>query len=70
MTEAQVRAIVADMLGIDPDGESVGKVFLKGNVSKKSVADVVTEASMHSKYVLVDMSDVRQIAGRKPWWRS
>ena len=69
MTEADVRRIVAEMFGIEAGAEHIASVQLTGNVAKKMVGDLVTEAGLQSQYVLVDFSKARSIGGRKVWWR-
>lgn len=70
MTRDEVRRIVLDVLeekGVDPDNSRSleGSVSLYGACSKKMVGDIVGEALLHSRIVVVDGRGVRSIAGTK-----
>lgn len=69
MTEDDVRRIVADMLGVDVDAHDIAAQQFYGSVSKKMLGDAVAEAGLRSRFVLVDLSKVRSIGGKKVWWR-
>lgn len=69
MTRDEVRRIVLDVLEeevcIDSGRSSEGSVSLYGACSKKMVGDIVGEALLHSRIVVVDGRGVRSIAGTK-----
>ena len=67
MTEDDVRAIIADVLGTNSD--RVGTLQFTGAVSQKMLGEAVAQAGEQSRFVLVDFSKVTRITGRKPHWR-
>ncbi len=72
MTPEQARVIaedvVRDLLGIDI-GETVKIMQFHGNCSYKMLGIAVGEALRHSRFVLVDGSNVRTAGGTKVIWR-
>jgi len=70
LNEADVRRIVADMLGIDISKYGISVCRAHGAASKKMLGELVASAGMYSRYVVVDLGDVTRIANRKPAWRA
>ncbi len=68
-TEQDVRRVVAEMFGVDPDGGDIGFTWAKGGVSMKMLGEMVAASGAHHKFVVIDLSGVTRIAGKKPWWR-
>lgn len=69
LTEDDVRRIVGKMLGIDPEHERIGWCSYRGAVSKKALGELVADVGERHRFVVIDLREVRTIAGRKPWWR-
>jgi hypothetical protein len=69
VTEADVRRIVAEMFGCDPKGNEIRAIHYQGNVSMKMIGEGVRDVGMQARFVVVDLSGVRSIGGRRPWWR-
>ena len=68
LTEADVRRIVAEMLGLSGD-TGIGTVWFGGNQSAKKIGEGVAAAAMHNSIVVVDLRRVRRISGQKVWWQ-
>lgn len=63
-----VREALLEMFDVDP--ERVIVIRATGCLSQKMLAEMVAQAGHYSKHVLLDLSAVRMIAGKKPMWRS
>lgn len=64
LTEADVRRIVGEMLGIDPE-KPIGFCWARGAQSKKSLGDMVATAGEYHPIVVIDLRGVTRIAGKK-----
>jgi len=67
MSEERVRSIVAEMFGFNEPGR-IAVVQVTGAVSRKMIGELVGDAGLSNRYVVVDFSKARSVGGKKVWW--
>ena len=67
--ESFVRRVVAKMFGIETDTKTIGTCRAHGNATKKMLGEMVAAVGEQYQIVVVDLTGVNKISGRKPWWK-